>query len=80
MVLISSGDKTVRLYNADNGQQARNYGGGTDFMYSAATTPDGKLHLGGGQDSVLREWNGENGQEIHKFEPPAAAPREQAAK
>jgi WD40 repeat protein len=80
MVLISSGDKTVRLYNADNGQQARNYGGGTDFMYSAATTPDGKLHLGGGQDSVLREWNGENGQEIRKFEPPAAAPREQAAK
>ena len=53
MVLTSSGDKTVRIYNVDNAQNVRNFGGGSDFMYSAATTPDGKIYIGGGQDSVL---------------------------
>jgi len=80
LALVSSGDKTVRLYNVDNAQQQRAFGGG-DFMYAAATTPDGKLALGGGQDSVLRLWNEENGQELRKFEPPpSAAPPQQAAK
>ena len=31
----------------------RNYAGGTDFMYCTATTPDGKIHVAGGQDSVF---------------------------
>ncbi len=81
MVLSSSGDKTVRLHNVDNAQNVRNFAGGSDFMYSAATTPDGKIHIAGGQDSVLHEWNGENAQVIHKFDPPAPPKgNEQAAK
>jgi hypothetical protein len=28
--------------------------------------------VGGGQDGVLRLWNGENAQVLHAFEPPKA--------
>jgi WD40 repeat protein len=50
-------------------------------MYAVATTPDGKFALAGGQDSVLRLWNEENGQELRKFEPPPVEPvNPQAAK
>ncbi|HEX7378175.1 MAG TPA: hypothetical protein VF278_13745 [Pirellulales bacterium] len=79
LALVSSGDKTVRLYNVDNAQQQRAFGGGSDFMYAAASTPDGKVALGGGQDSVLRVWNEENGQELRKFEPPPVVPPPQQA-
>jgi WD40 repeat protein len=68
--IVSAGDNTVRLYNTDSGGNERNYGGASDFVYSAATTADGKLVIGGGQDGVLRLWNGENAQVLKAFEPP----------
>jgi WD40 repeat protein len=68
--IVTSGDKTVRLFNTDNGGNERNYPGGEDFMYSLAITVDGKIAVAGGQDSVLKVWNVENAQVIRTFEPP----------
>jgi hypothetical protein len=39
-------------------------------MYSLAITIDGKIAVGGGQDSVLKVWNVENTQVIRSFDPP----------
>ena len=39
-------------------------------MYCTAATPDGKLGIGGGQDSVLFVWNIENGQQVRTFRAP----------
>jgi WD40 repeat protein len=38
-------------------------------MYAAAPTGDGKLIVGGGQDSTVRVWNA-NGQPFATFEAP----------
>ena len=67
---MTCGDKTVRLINTNNLNDARSFSGGTDFMYASAVTPDGKVILGGGQDSALRIWNMADGKVIATFEAP----------
>ena len=39
-------------------------------MYASAATPDGKVILGGGEDSALRIWNMTDGKVIATFEAP----------
>ena len=68
--VVTSGDKTVRLINTSNLNDARSFSGGTDFMYASAVTPDGKVILGGGEDSALRIWNMTDGKVIATFEAP----------
>ena len=36
------------------------------------TTPDQQIVIAGGHDSVLRIWNGANGQVLHTLEAPLA--------
>ena len=77
--LTSSGDSRVRLVR-ENGSDVRSFAGFTDFVYAAAATPDGSVVVAGGQDGVLRVWNGTNGQVIATFAPPVLNPeRAQAA-
>ena len=73
----TGGDGKVRLIN-ESGSDARTFSGASDFMYAGAATPDGRIVIAGGQDGVLRVWNGANGNSIATFEPPkAAAPEPQ---
>ena len=58
------------MHRTDNGQNFRNFGGGTDFMYSVDVTPDSNVVVAGGYDSVLRIWNGANAQVLQTIEPP----------
>ncbi len=67
--LATSGDNQVRLVR-DTGDNVRSYAGGTDFMAAAAATPDGKIVVAGGLDSVLRVWKG-TGESLTTFAPPA---------
>jgi WD40 repeat protein len=66
--LVTSGDAQVRLV-AEDGKTVRSFGGASDFVQSAAATADGRWIVGGGQDSVLRFWNGLTGQLIQAFTP-----------
>ncbi len=66
--LSTSGDSQVRVVK-DTGENVRSYAGGTDFMAAAATTPDGKIVVAGGLDSVLRVWKG-TGEALTTFAPP----------
>lgn len=69
--LIScGGDKTVKMHRSNDGGNYRNFSGPTDFVYSVAVTRDEALAAAGGEDGVFRIWNGTNGQEMFKFEPP----------
>ena len=76
-VIAACGDKNVHVRRTDNGGSIRSLTGGADFMYSAAATPDGKVYVAGGQDSVLRVW-ADNGQVLGAFEPPKEATEEAA--
>jgi len=63
-----SGDNQVRRLK-ENGDNVRSFEGVSDFMHSAAVTPDGKIVVAGGQDSVLRVWNGTDGKVLTAFAP-----------
>ena len=43
IVRCSSGDKTVRSLNSDNGAVERTFAGSSDFMYSTAVSADGRI-------------------------------------
>ena len=67
--VAASGDSLVRAVN-EKGEKLREFAGGKDFMNAVAATPDGRMIVAGGQDSVLRVWNGADGKELTQFAPP----------
>jgi WD40 repeat protein len=66
--LVTSGDNQVRLVR-ENGDKVRSFEGATDFVNAGAATPDGKIVVAGGQDGVLRVWNGTNGLSVLALSP-----------
>ncbi|MDB5352902.1 MAG: domain, G-beta repeat [Planctomycetota bacterium] len=71
-ILTSAGDNLVRIVD-DNGGVVRDMAKLPDFMQSAASAATASLMIGGGEDSVLRVWNGTTGQELATFGPDASA-------
>ncbi len=69
MFVSSSGDKRVFFHTASNGQPAREFTGSTDYVYRAATTPDGTLVVSGGEDGNVRVWNAADAAVIVTFAP-----------
>jgi WD40 repeat protein len=69
-----SGDQTVRFWNVDNGGNTRNFGGNTDYLYAVGVSPDGALLAAGGEEGVVRLYNGTNAQLIKALLPPDAEP------
>jgi WD40 repeat protein len=65
-IVTSSGDNLVRIVN-DTGSEVRAMPRLPDFMQSAASTADGAIIIAGGEDSMLRLWDGTNGKEIAVF-------------
>ena len=53
-----------------NPSNVRDFSGSKDFVYSSAVSADGAVIIAGGEASVLRVWNGTNGQVVATFEPP----------
>lgn len=65
-ILTSSGDNLVRIVD-DNGGQIRAMAKLPDFMQSAASAATATVIIGGGEDSLLRVWNGTTGKELAAF-------------
>ena len=68
-----SGDQTVRFWNTKGGA-TRNFGGSADFLYALSVSPDGELVAAGGQEGIVRVYNGKNGQLLKSLLPPDAQP------
>ncbi len=64
-LISSSGDKQIRMHNADNGGVARNYGRVNAWPHCIATTPDNKYVVVGDANGAVTIWNGTNGQLLH---------------
>lgn len=65
-ILTSAGDNLIRIVN-DDGGEVRAIAKLPDFMQSAASTATGGTIIGGGEDSVLRMWDGASGKELALF-------------
>lgn len=64
-ILTSAGDNRVRIVT-DEGAEVRSIAKLPDFMQAVAATPNGTTIIGGGEDSVLRVWDGA-GKELALF-------------
>ena len=69
----------MRLANVDNGKIDRNYSGPTDFVYSTALSANGKLAVGGGQDSTLYVWRVDDGGLVRSLPAPKPEDQQQTA-
>ncbi|SIN79543.1 WD40 repeat [Singulisphaera sp. GP187] len=65
-IVTSAGDNLVRIVD-DQGGQVRAMAKLPEFMQSAASATTASVIIGGGEDSLLRVWNGTNGQELAAF-------------
>ena len=69
-IVTCSGDQTVRFWNVDNGGTVRNFGGNNDYLYAVGVSPDGSVVAAGGEEGVVRLYNGANGQLLKSLAPP----------
>ncbi|MSU61923.1 MAG: hypothetical protein EXS31_05940 [Pedosphaera sp.] len=65
--LACSGDNSLKLVKS-NGEKVRSYEGATDFLQSATSALDGSVVVAGGQDGVLRFWDGASAKLVASFE------------
>jgi len=65
-----SGDQQIKFFNAQNGGNTRNFGGNNDFIYTVAVSADGAVVVAGGQEGIVRVYNGNNGQLVRSLVPP----------
>ncbi len=66
-IVTSAGDNMVRIVS-DEGAEVRAMAKLPDFMESVASASTGGLIVGGGEDSILRVWDGMNGKEVAVFD------------
>jgi WD40 repeat protein len=69
-------DRTVRLWNADNGAAGRTLAGNTDWVFAVAFSPDGGLVASGAFNGEVRLWKTADGTPVRAFNasPGLAAP------
>ncbi|HEV8059793.1 MAG TPA: c-type cytochrome domain-containing protein [Gemmataceae bacterium] len=68
-ILVASGDHSVRVWNIDNGSPGMNFNGATDYLCAVGISADGKLVSTGGDDGILRVYNGVSGQLVKAISP-----------
>jgi WD40 repeat protein len=69
-VITCSGDPLVRFWNVDNGGGGLAFGGNNDFLYAVGVSADGKIVAAGGEEGIVRLYNGTNGQLLKALVPP----------
>jgi hypothetical protein len=67
LLATCSADGTVRLWNADNGQNTRTLTGHTDWVYALTLSPDGKLLASGSWNGEVRVWQISDGKLVKAF-------------
>jgi WD40 repeat protein len=63
-MLSGSHDHTVKVWDAEKGQEVLSFKGHTEYVNSVAWSPDGKRILSGSGDKTLKVWDARTGQEV----------------
>jgi WD40 repeat protein len=61
MVFSACGDAGLREWNIDNGGNVRSFPGASDFLQAVAASSDGTLVAAGGEEGIVRVYNGQTG-------------------
>ncbi len=64
LLATASIDKTVKIWDAETGQEIRTLSGHTDWVNAAAFSPDGKFIASASRDKTVKIWNVESGEPI----------------
>jgi WD40 repeat protein len=80
LFFTSGGDGVAKLWNIDNGGNQRNFAGATDYLFAVGASADGKLVATGGEEGVLRIYNGDNASLIKAAYPPGEEPKKEEPK
>jgi WD40 repeat protein len=70
-IVTGGADKTVIVWNADNGGKIREFKDSPQPAYAAALNPDGKIAVAGGREGVVYVWDVEANKLLSGFAPPA---------
>ena len=62
-IVSGSEDQTLKVWDAETGQETLTLKGHTGSVYSVAFSPDGRRIVSGSQDGTLKVWDAETGQE-----------------
>ncbi|MCE9532578.1 MAG: caspase family protein [Planctomycetes bacterium] len=63
-----SSDKDARLWNANTGEEIRQFNGHTEGITALAFSPDGKQIATGSSDKTTRVWDAANGKQLWSME------------
>ena len=61
-LVSSSEDGTIKIWDAQTGQQLLTLKGHVAWVWSVAFSPDGKRIVSGSEDGTLKVWDTETGQ------------------
>jgi WD40 repeat protein len=67
VMVTTSADKTVKVWNPETGANTKTLTGLTDFVFAAAISPDAKRVAAGGYDGEVRVWNIADGAVVKAF-------------
>jgi WD40 repeat protein len=67
-IVSGSTDKTVRVWNAQTGDQLAVLEGHSDFVTSASFSPDGQQIVSGSYDYTVRVWSAQTGDQLAVLE------------
>jgi WD40 repeat protein len=67
-IVSGSYDRTIRIWDAESGQELSKLEGHSGVVLSVSFSPDGRRIVSGG-DRTIRIWDAESGQELLKLKP-----------
>ena len=68
------------MFSATSGGTVRSFPGAADFIHAIGVNPEGTIVAAGGQDGMVRVYNGVNAQLLKTLLPPDAQPKQEEKK
>ena len=67
-ILSGSRDRTMRLWDANSGEEIRTFAGHQNWATAVAFSPDGKCALSASDDATIKLWDMTTGRELDEID------------